>query len=245
MNIEVMINPEMTIGEIIAADFRRSETLNKHGIDFCCGGKKTLAQACAENGLDETALLAEIAQAQPMVSGLMNRFGQWDVRFLIDYILINHHNYLKTEMPVISALMNKTTQAHGNNHPELATITHLFNGLKSELEAHMVKEERILFPFIKQLISASEGSTKIEGFHCGHIEQPIQAMEYEHISAGESLEQIRKLSKDFTVPEDACNTFRLAYTKLAEFDADLRQHIHLENNILFPKARTLENNVDC
>lgn len=232
-----------TIGEIAAADFRKVHILNKYGIDFCCGGKKTLQQACQEKGLEVNKMISEMELQQPLNSGSINHFIEWDLGFLLQYILVNHHCYLKRELPEINRLLTRVVVVHGANHSELSSMARYFAALKAELEMHMHKEEEILFPFITELLAAREEGKPMEAFHCGHIAQPIAVMEMEHESAGANLKKIRESSADFAVPEDACNTYRLTLVKLEELETDLHQHIHLENNILFPKAIELEQSV--
>ncbi|MEJ2055813.1 MAG: hemerythrin domain-containing protein, partial [Calditrichaceae bacterium] len=173
-------------------------------------------------------------------AGTINRYNEWDPGFLVDYILINHHGYLKRELPNINAHIDKIVSRHGSNHPELAELQHYFNELRTEIEQHLYKEEQILFPYVNQLLLAQENGQDTGGFHCGSIDQPISVMEMEHESAGEMLRKMRHAANDYKLPEDACNTYRLTFDQLQELEADMHQHIHLENNILFPKASRME-----
>jgi regulator of cell morphogenesis and NO signaling len=228
------------VGDIIAEDFRKAAVLSRNGIDFCCGGKKSLEKACAEKNIDPHKLLREFELLHDVSAGTINRFNDWDPGFLIDYILMNHHSYLKRELPLIQVHLDKVVSRHSENHPELKTLQRLFNDLRQEIEQHLQKEEQILFPYIKELLQAIEEKRTAGNFHCGRISQPIGVMEAEHESAGETLRQMRAAVNDYQLPPDACNTYRLTFDQLQELEADLHQHIHLENNILFPKAAELE-----
>ncbi len=235
----------MPVGEIIAEDFRKADVLSRNGIDFCCGGKKLLKTACAEKNIDPQKIIREFEHMNDFKAGTINRFNDWDPGFLIDYILVNHHIYLKQELPRIQTHLDKVVSVHGANHPELAELQRYFNGLRSEIEQHLQKEEQVLFPYINELLMAKEEGREAAGFHCGQIEQPINMMEMEHDSAGEALRRMRNVTDNYSLPEEACNTYRLTFDQLQELEADLHQHIHLENNILFPKAVELEKQMVC
>jgi len=228
-----------TIGEIAAKDLRKAEVFKKCGIDFCCGGKKTLKQVCEEKGLDAAVVEAELEKpAQPAAS--TNDYNRWQPDFLADYIYNQHHLYYYNELPVISALITKVTQHHGSNHPELGYLYQVFAKLVEELGTHFMREEEVVFPFIKALVQAKR-SGNLEALNSQpSLTQPIQIMEEDHEAAGEILELMRRISNNYTAPADACNSYQFLYKKLKELDEDLHQHIHLENNILFPKALRLD-----
>jgi regulator of cell morphogenesis and NO signaling len=164
----------------------------------------------------------------------------WEPDFLVDHIINNHHQYVRRMIPVISLHADKVASGHGKNHPETIQIADLFLAIREELQNHMMKEERILFPYIKQLHYAKKNNGQITPPPFGTIKNPIRMMEAEHQSAGDAMHKIRELSNDFTFPPDACNTFKALYSELKEFEEDLHKHIHLENNILFPKSIKLE-----
>jgi len=166
--------------------------------------------------------------------------NDWQLDFLVDYIINNHHQYVRRMIPVISLHADKVASVHGKNHPETLRIADLFLAVREELEMHMMKEERILFPQIKQMVLTEKENSKYFDPPFGPIQNPIRMMEYEHTSAGDALNQIRELSNNYSHPEDACNTFKALYSELKEFEEDLHKHIHLENNILFPKSIELE-----
>ena len=229
-----------TLGQIAARDLRKAAIFKKHGLDFCCGGKKTVKEACAEKGLDVTRIEHELQQADynPVMRPLP--FNDWSLGFLADYIENTHHTYVKKTLPDIRTYATKVARVHGNRHPELIAIHQLVEEINTELSAHLLKEEKVLFPYIKQLASASTNSQDAPFSHFGTVQNPINMMEMEHEIVGKNLESIRALSNDYTLPEDACASYSLLYRMLDEFEDDLHTHIHLENNILFPKALDLE-----
>jgi len=230
----------LTIGEMVAADIRQAEVFKKYGIDFCCGGKKTLQQACAEKDLDVAVLeqaLADAAKAATAPKGL--DFNKWELDFLADYIYQQHHQYYYAEDPAIADILAKVANHHGEKFPVLKTVVTLYSNLQQELKTHFFKEERILFPLIKQLVVAKRSNTLTTEM-VQQIAAPLQVMEADHDAAGEVLSEINKLTNAYTPPAGACNSFRLLYSKLQALEDDLHQHIHLENNILFPKALQLE-----
>jgi regulator of cell morphogenesis and NO signaling len=156
---------------------------------------------------------------------------------LIDHILNTHHAYMKTQLPRVAALLAKVLQAHSDRHGDmLRAVAAVYGPMKAELDGHLAKEEMVLFPLVRAL----DGGAKPGSFHCGSVQNPIRVMWMEHDSAGEALAEMRRLTSDYTAPEDACNTFKALYFELAEMERDLHRHIHLENNILFPRAIALE-----
>jgi regulator of cell morphogenesis and NO signaling len=231
-----------TVGALAAADIRKAEVFKKYGIDFCCGGKKTLKQACAELNLDATKIEKELQQASEQVEGRSKSFdfNRWSADFLVDYIYNEHHQFYYDENPVIAELLEKVANHHGANHPELFKIEELYRKLQQELNAHFLKEERVLFPHIKNLVQAKKTMTFPMPLGINNIEQPVQMMEEEHEEAGTILRAINEATNNYTPPADACKSYSLLYHKLKNLEEDLHQHIHLENNILFPKAEALE-----
>jgi regulator of cell morphogenesis and NO signaling len=228
------------VGEIVKDDFRAADIFTSYGIDFCCGGKISVADACAESGCNESKVLAEIEALKSKAGAATHEFDNWKLDFLTDYIINTHHQYVKRAIPQILPLAQKVAEVHGDNHPETVKINDLFQDLAEELTSHLHKEEMILFPYIKKLVAAEAAGGCDDGACFGTIASPISVMEAEHENAGVILKQLYSLSDGYTAPEDACNTFRVLYGKLKEFEADLHIHIHLENNILFPKAIELE-----
>jgi len=229
-----------TIGELVAADYRKAEVFRKFGLDFCCGGAKTLKDACSKRGVNVEEVEAALEQIEnmPITSG--QDFNSWSLDFLADYILATHHKYVVNSLPMLYELTRKVARVHGDRHPELLEIASHFNNVAEELSSHMQKEEHILFPYIKELYNAKVAGSKISPPPFGTIQNPINMMEAEHVAVGDEFETIKTLSNNYTLPVDACTSYRVLFSKLEEFEKDLHQHIHLENNILFPKAIELE-----
>jgi regulator of cell morphogenesis and NO signaling len=229
-----------TLGEIAAKDLRKAQIFKKYGIDFCCGGKKTVKEVCEEKGLDINIIEKELLEADKMVATRPLPYNEWNLDFLADYIVNTHHSYVKKTLPDIKNYAAKVAQVHGSAHPELLPIYELVEAVYAEMSTHMVKEEQILFPYIKEIVGAKNNGTAIQYSSMGSVRGPINMMEMEHESTGKCLEEIRTLSNNFTLPNDACASYSLLFKMLEEFEEDLHIHIHLENNILFPKALDLE-----
>lgn len=230
---------EITVGELAAQDYRKVEVFKRHGVDFCCGGKKSLARVCSEKGINKELLEKELHLAETSAKLPSQDFYSWDAGFLSDYIVQTHHQYVIRAMPLIFEYTQKVSKVHGVQHPETVEVANLFAKVMDDLNRHMMKEENILFPYIKQLAESKKSGQAIQPSF-GTVQNPIRMMEYEHEAVGEFMEEIRKATLNYSLPADACNSFRYAYSKLQEFEEDLHQHIHLENNILFPKAIQLE-----
>ncbi len=229
-----------TIGELVASDYRKAEVFKKFGLDFCCGGKKTLQEACKSKGLDVVQIEKELTAVDSIFVLPSEDYDSWNIDFLADYILNTHHQYVKRAIPVIYEYTQKVASVHGDRHPEALTIAELFLTVSDELNRHMCKEEDILFPYVKHLSIAEKNGMLVESPSFGTVKGPISIMEHEHDEVGKLLEKIKALSNNYTPPADACTTYKLAYSKLQEFENDLHKHVHLENNILFPKAIELE-----
>ncbi|CAN5482298.1 hypothetical protein BH11BAC3_BH11BAC3_39160 [soil metagenome] len=229
-----------TLGQIAAKDLRKAEIFKKYGIDFCCGGKKTVKEACAEKGLDVTKIEQELQQADKALSSRPIPYNEWPLDFLADYIVNTHHSYVKKTLPELVSYATKVADVHGQQHPELNKIKRLVDDVNAELSSHMVKEERVLFPYIKELVLAKSKQQVQQAAHFGTVQTPINMMEMEHELVGKNMDEIRTLSKNYTVPPDGCASYSLLYKMLDEFENDLHLHIHLENNILFPKSLDLE-----
>lgn len=231
----------MQIGDIVKTDYRTAEIFKKHNIDFCCGGNKTLQNACETENIDLKTIQKELNQVNETASTTSEiDFSNLELDSLVDHIITTHHNYVRQNIPILLEYCNKIARVHGENHPEIVEISHLFREIAGELQPHMMKEEMMLFPFIKKLYNASLSENALNESPFGTVKNPIGAMVIEHERAGDLLKNIRDLSSNFTLPQDSCNTYRVAYSKLEEFEADLHKHIHLENNILFPRAVELE-----
>lgn len=228
------------IGQIAASDLRKAEVFGKYGIDFCCGGKQTLREACTEKGLDITEIEQELGQASTSRGQRPLEFNEWKLDFLAEYIVNMHHGYIKKTLPNMLAYAAKVASVHGAHHPELLRIQELAELAGQELTTHMDKEETILFPYIKSLAEAQESGKDATPAPFGTVQNPIRMMEHEHDEVGEMLAEIRSLSREYAIPEDACTSYTMLYRMLEEFEHDLHIHVHLENNILFPKATKME-----
>jgi regulator of cell morphogenesis and NO signaling len=235
-----LTNNTITIGELVAQDWRKAEVFKKYGIDYCCGGKRTIAEACEKKGIDPNLVEVELQQLETRPANPSNNFDRWELDFLIDYILNNHHKYVADAIPFLDELSAKVYRVHGDNHLELIDIEQYTQDVIQELTMHMQKEEMILFPYIKELVKVKKDNSPMAPPPFGTIANPIRMMEAEHTSAGDAMKAIEELSNSFTPPVDACMSYRVLFAKLQEFQNDLHQHIHLENNILFPKALKLE-----
>ncbi len=229
-----------TLGQIAVKDLRKAQVFKKYGLDFCCGGKKTVKEACVEKGLDAVKIEQELQKADSMPSSRPLPYDEWSLDFLADYIVNAHHSYVKKNLPDIKMYAEKVRKVHGDHHPELVRIHQLVEEINAELTAHLVKEEKVLFPYIKELVAATDHPTLLHAAHFGTIQNPINMMEMEHELVGKNLETIRELSGNYRLPGDACASYQLLYRMLDEFEEDLHLHIHLENNILFPKALEVE-----
>lgn len=228
-----------TIGEIVADDYRTAQVFKSYGLDFCCGGGRTVSEACDKKGIS----LQEIARDLSMLgdtTGPADNYKDWAPDFLVDYIVNNHHNFVRSKLPEIHLYAQKVAKVHGSSFPENREILALFEELAEEMKEHMEKEEQILFPYIKELMDAEKRGKVPETPEFERAENPIRMMEEEHENAGSLMDRIRELSNDFTPPEEACATYRVLYANLRDFQDDLHKHVHLENNILFPKAIALE-----
>ena len=199
-------------------------------------------KACAKSNVDQATLEKELAEVD-VIKDVIEDYDKWELDFLMIYIENIHHTYIRESLPIISQYANKVAKVHGHHYIEVVEINQLFHEVANELLSHMQKEEQVLFPFIKQLVQAKKEGRKNTTPPFGTVKNPIQMMEHEHESAGNIFKEISRLSNNYSPPEGACNTFRALYAKLEEFEQDLHKHIHLENNILHPKAILLEKKI--
>lgn len=232
--------PGTTLGAIVSGDYRAAAVFQKYGIDYCCGGARTIEAACGERQLDVTAVLDEVARECAGRNDVAPRPAEWTPTALVDHIVSTHHVYVRQALPAIAAGTRKIAQVHGANHPELFAVERLFANVAAEMSSHMMKEEQILFPFIVRLDEAAQRGGPAPAIPFGTVANPIHMMEAEHESAGSAMAQIRELTADYTVPQDGCTSYRVTLEQLHAFEQDLHAHVHLENNILFPKALALE-----
>lgn len=227
------------IGAMVAEDFRTAAVFKKYGIDFCCKGGRTISDACEKKGIDEQKIYEEIENL-PKSGGANIDFTSWPLDLLADYVEKTHHRYVEEKTPVLQAFLDKLCKVHGERHPELFEIRELFDESAKDLAAHMKKEELILFPFVRNMIKAQQTGEALRQPHFGTVENPVNMMQHEHTVEGERFEKIAQLTDGYTPPADACNTYKVAFAMLQDFENDLHTHIHLENNILFPKSIHLE-----
>ncbi|MCH8254861.1 MAG: iron-sulfur cluster repair di-iron protein [Gemmatimonadetes bacterium] len=227
-----------TVGQMVVERPQRSRVFDRLHIDYCCGGKRTLEEACTKRGLDLKTVIAELEafDAEAEAQGDAVRPANLTMTELADDIERTHHAYLREELPRLGGLVKKVSAVHGQAHPWLTGLTSVYAELVAELEPHMLKEEQILFPLIRELDQA----TTTPSFHCGSVGNPIRMMEMEHQNAGAALDRIREMTTDYEIPEGACNSFRAMLSGLEHLEADLHLHIHKENEILFPKASEME-----
>jgi len=231
---------QLTVGEYVANDFRTAAIFSKYGIDFCCKGKRTLDEVCAKKDINPEELEKEIQTVLETKNDQAIDFKSWSPSLLIDYIVEKHHSFVEEKTPILLQFLDKLCKVHGERHPELFEINSLFKLSVGNLAQHMKKEELILFPFIQKMVRAQKEDQALEQPNFGNVENPIAMMKEEHTIEGDHFETIATLSDGFTPPEDACSTYRVTYQMLKEFEQDLHKHIHLENNILFPKAIALQ-----
>jgi regulator of cell morphogenesis and NO signaling len=222
-----------TLADMVTANPSVSRVLERHQLDYCCGGAQRFSTACAAAGVEPEAVLAEIAELEPTEAPDWASMTPGD---LVDHLEATHHRYLDAEMPRLTVLMDKVVGVHGGRHAELFELQSTYVQLRAELEPHLAKEEQVLFPMIRELQDAAS----MPSFHCGHLSSPIGVMRYEHDMAGELLARLRELSSDYTPPADSCGSFQALYAGLAELEADTHQHIHKENNVLFPAVLEME-----
>ena len=228
-----------TIGQIAVKDLRKAEVFKKYGIDFCCGGKKTVREVCKEKGIDATKVEHELQQVNNENKTDNNAYNEWDLDFLADYIVNTHHRYVRKYLPELRGYALKVAQVHGDRHPELLEIQKLVKTINEELSEHMVDEEKVLFTYVKKIVNARNNNLPLdkEGRNLASL---IDELEKEHDHVGRCLDKIRELSNGYATPDDACASYKLLFKMIQEFEDDLHIHIHLENNILFPKAVEME-----
>lgn len=228
------------VGDIAAANPGAKKVLEEAGVDYCCGGAKSLNEACMHAGISAEEILRRLQENRQQVGPQEANWARAPLTDLTKHIVEKHHKYVRGVVPRVTALLAKVKTRHGESHPELAAIEKEFLRLGEEMYAHMQKEEQILFPYIEKLERASEGREQLEPPFFQTVRHPVHVMMNEHDSAGQALNGMRRLSTGYQTPAEACESYREAYRSLEEFEADMRAHVHLENNILFPRAVELE-----
>ena len=229
-----------TLSDLVSRDFRAGAIFDRYGLDYCCGGARSLAEGCLQRGINLVAVLSELEALDPRSR---ERVAD-DPAALIDYIVLCHHEYVRASLPVIQEHLTKVVAAHGANHAELTLVDAEFSKAARELLQHMVKEEQVLFPHIRALAGAvgTGGPPPPDMF--GTVQNPIRMMEIEHEVVGDALAAIRELTGGYQPPADACPTYRLVLQEIEAFERDLDAHVHLENHVLFPKAVELESSLE-
>ena len=232
---------DMTVRDIAANSLAAVKVFDKFGIDYCCGGKRTLAAVCHDKGYDAQAIQSELDAAMAGAPAPDRDWSTAPLSELITHIVSTHHEYLRREMPSIQSRLQKVYRVYNQRYgPTLVGLPEVFDRLKSELDTHILKEERILFPAIATSEAAVNSGRPLPFTPFGSVSNPVHRMEAEHESAGEALAKIREITGNFALPDYACVTYRALMSGLDELERDLHMHIHLENNILFPRAEKLE-----
>lgn len=234
-----------TVGAIAAYDYRAVPVFHRYGIDFCCHGEEPFTEACAKAGasVEEVVTALDNALQEQSEGSYSYAFKEWDKDLLMDYILKVHHRGIRREGPVTLQLLDKVASVHGEKHPELMEVRSLFAESLLALEEHLQKEEQVLFPYLYDLFAALAGEGTLGSFHCGSVVHPIGVMLTEHDGEGERYRTIAALTNGYTPPADACESYKLVLQRIARFEQQLHEHIHLENNILFPWA--IDNEPPC
>ena len=230
---------DKTLGELVTEDYRRADIFEKHGMDFCCGGAVTLATACSEKNLDLDKVVEEIKQLDSEPAPRGENYAAWDLSFLADYIVNTHHAWLHENTGKIVGYAHKIVQVHGSRHSELKEVAALFDRIAADLKGHLREEENNFFPAVKRLETARKSGAPQDESDCRTVDQDLDQLFREHQNVGDAVHEIRRLTNDYAVPRDACNTYALTYRLLKEFEDDLHKHVHLENNVLFPRAAEL------
>ncbi len=229
-----------TLAEIVTKDMRKAEVFKKYGLDFCCNGHLTMREACAAKGLDVTRVEQELREADKVQTSTALPYNEWNIDFLADFIVNTHHAFLRKNLPEIAKYAAKVAQVHGINHPELHRVHQLVQEVSAEFNAHLPEEERNMFPYIKQLVAARNAGQALPASPMGRFKDSLDALVKEHVSVGGKLDAINDITEGYRLPGDACASYTLLFRLLHELEDDTHVHIHLENNILFPKAAELE-----
>lgn len=243
--MQVKIDGHDTVRDVVVTYPAARRIFEGMGIDYCCGGQKPLSEAAKNAGVSVSEVASAVEHA---VEEDADKGGEPDRSWtdaslteLADHIETAHHAYMRDALPRLSKLLTTVGRAHHANHGEmLAELSETFGGLREEIEMHLMKEEQVLFPYIRQMQASASRKAALPPMHCGTVQNPVRQMEAEHEHAGDALARMRSLTDDYTLPADACPTFEALYQALQELEADLHEHIHLENNILFPRAERLE-----
>ncbi|MFH6997040.1 iron-sulfur cluster repair di-iron protein [Flavobacterium sp. FlaQc-57] len=231
---------DKTIGSFVAQDFRTAAVFTKYKIDFCCKGNRTLNEVCEKSSIDSDVLVQNLSDVLQSENNNNIDFNSWPLDLLADYIEKTHHRYVEDKTTILLQFLDKLCKVHGEGHPELFKINQLFTECAGELSQHMKKEELMLFPFVKRMVKTKEADGPLSQPSFGTVSNPIAMMMHEHDNEGDRFREIANLTNNYTAPSDGCTTYKVTFAMLKEFEEDLHKHIHLENNILFPKSVILE-----
>tara|TARA_R110000868_G_scaffold60556_2_gene184805 strand:+ start:13132 stop:13860 length:729 start_codon:yes stop_codon:yes gene_type:complete len=231
---------EKNIGEIVAKDYRTAAVFKTFGIDFCCNGKRSIEQACEQKKIDTSKIYTALEAIANSTNKGTQDYKTWPLDVLALHIEKTHHAYVEAQIPVLLQYLDKINRVHGERHPELEEVNTLFKASAGELTMHMKKEELILFPYIRKMVTAKKHNEVLTIPAFGTVQNPIQNMMHEHDNEGNRFRKIEEITNGYQPPKDACATYTVAFSLLKEFQDDLHLHIHLENNILFPRAEVLE-----
>jgi len=230
---------EKTVADIVSENYKTADVFKKHKIDFCCSGNISIEEACAKRNISSEIVIEELNNLE-LNNSMHQNISHWNLDFLCNYIVNNHHNYIRNNLSLLKQYAKKVASVHGKEHPELIKLRNTVFALLKELQPHLEKEEEILFKYINEMVETKRTNGIYEKPMFMTIANPIAAMHHEHDNAGDLIKEINELTNNFTLPENACKTYTVYFAKLKEFQDDLFQHIHLENNILFPKAIKFE-----
>jgi regulator of cell morphogenesis and NO signaling len=234
------ITSDTPVGEVVKTNFKTATLFQANKIDYCCGGDQTISEVCSKSGIKEEELINQLETVLQDSDPDTDYINNMELSTLAEYIVNRHHAYVQKNIPFLKQNLDKIAEVHGDNHPELARVRDEFYESAGELTMHMQKEELLLFPYVKKMEEAKKENKNLPSPPFGKVANPIAAMMAEHENEGERYVRISELTNNYQVPADGCTTYEVTFKQLADFEKDLHRHIHLENNILFPKAKKME-----
>ncbi len=234
------ITSDTPVGEVVKTNFKTATLFQANKIDYCCGGNQTISEVCSKSGIKEEELINQLEKVLQNSDPDTDYINNMELSTLAEYIVNRHHAYVQKNIPFLKQNLDKIAGVHGENHPELVRVRDEFFESAGELTMHMQKEELLLFPYVKQMELAKNENKRLATPSFGNVSSPISAMMAEHENEGERYVRISELTNNYQVPADGCTTYEVTMKQLADFEKDLHRHIHLENNILFPKAKKME-----
>lgn len=239
----MIIEEKTIVGNVVGENFKTAKIFENRGIDFCCGGNQSIADACKENDVDMEALFNELHEAMLEFDPETDYIKRLDPSELIDYIIKRHHSYVQEQIPQISQLLEKIADVHGDAHPEVFTIRDEFEKAVIALGSHLIDEEQKLFPYIKMMVELKKDGKSLNPADDFNLNLTLEGLIDEHTAEGDRFDRLSKLTNNFAIPEDVCNTYVVSFKSLKAFQDDLHKHVHLENNLLYPMAVKLEGNL--